>query len=274
MQRRTPILVPILGTVVIHAGVAGSMWAWGMRLMSESVAIREVAETSFVPVYVDEPPAEIKSVWGEASSDGDALNSLEAPLPQSGPVGFQNQARTSPNAGRPLPPQPERAARPPGGGFVVPNLPGRMPKLPEPSEQQGEDPSNPTPADESAEPSKPQSDDADNAAPGDTALDGTTTTRAVTFTNGAADARFGRRSELAPGKYYLAIREEIGFKSFPIVARVEITLDDNGNVLDVRFRQRTPSPALDRTLEIALYSSWFEPVVGEPTFDATFVWLR
>lgn len=256
------------------------MWWYGNMHSTRWTATRRpperVATQPPDPIYIEEPQVvvpKLESVWGEATGAGEAINSMDGPEPQAGPDGFQDQAASSPDAGRALPPQQERMARPPGGGFKVPTLPGREPTLPEPAEQEGEDPSQTQPPQE-AEQARPQSDGGENKPPGESAMDASTTVREATFRNGAVDARFGRRFRLAPAQYFLAMRDEVGFAKFPIVVRLTITLDGDGNVLDVLFRQRSPSPSLDRTIELTLYSSWFEPVEGEPTFEANFVFTR
>ncbi|MEM8873898.1 MAG: hypothetical protein AAGD32_06520 [Planctomycetota bacterium] len=277
MRRRTSILLPAVGALVIHAGVAGSMWLYGVNHQVVRIARTErPAPTRVDPIYVEEPQVllpEIKSIWGESAGQGNAINSADGPVPQAGPDGFQEQAASSSNSGLALPPQEERMARPPGGGFVVPDLPGRLPTFPEPSPREGEDSSQDQEPQEAQE-SRPQSDGGEPRPPGESDLQAATTVREATFNNGAVDARFGREFRLAPAQYFLAMRDEIGFAQFPIIVIIDVTLDAEGNVLDVFFQKRSPSPSLDRTVELTLYRSWFEPVEGEPTFRANFVFTR
>lgn len=82
---------------------------------------------------------------------------------------------------------------------------------------------------------------------------------AVRYERGRVQARQGREFKLARLQPNLSSYTQAYTISFPAIIRMQIEIDADGKVKRVTVLRSTGSGSIDREIELAMYSSWFEP---------------
>jgi hypothetical protein len=294
-MRRRPVLilgVPPLAlaaglSVGLHGSIAALIWSTGELLpRPERAAVERVrppaGPAEEFEIERPELPEPEQVVLGVDGGDGFAFNDFlsdaiallpnEAEQDQA-PMSLQRSGQVTPERqlrqARPNPVGPTATAllRPPAPDFLglapPPTPTGGAAGDDGEADQQQDAVAAATPGTDS---SRPDPRPAGNASVSATA----TQSASLVIEAGRITARDGR--EFRPGDFqpFLAQRTQTMFVKLPQRVVVRLTLDDDGTVLDVHFVQQTPSTAFNRSLQLWLYASWFEPDPAKEPDEVTF----
>lgn len=297
-------IVVMVWSVLLHAIVLGltGQFGWVYRVTAIPVPAEEPERV--VKLMTEEtpppPPPPPEEQFGEKEAKGLAVNTLEAPEPQSTPrIAETEQAMLSRDpagdSGEPKPPEPAPQPEPqptPPTTIDRPPAPQLAASAPKPAEEptvaksdnpvpdhktKAPDPDTSTEALASAPqapqiaeqveqraqqtpPSEPSKAPGDPAPLSDRDSDAFGPAAAVELRAGKVMARAGRQFKFARPQHNLAGYVDAATIEFPATINLSIEIDVSGSPRRVIVTRSSGSSSIDRAVELAAYESWFEPI--------------